>query len=148
MAFQFRLAALLKYREKLRDQCRQVLAQWLQRDADLTVEQQILETERELQLAEMLSEQTSTAAIQVDRLASRRYRAGQLSAELSVLAERRRELAGQIALCRQALVKADQGVKVLEQFSDRQRAEFQAAQEKHEAREREEAWQAGQWLEV
>ena len=36
--FQFRLQSLLTYRESLRDQCRQVLAQWLARDAALIAE--------------------------------------------------------------------------------------------------------------
>jgi flagellar protein FliJ len=145
--YQFRLASLLKYRESLRDQCRQVLAQWLRRDADLTTEQQRLEDERELQLSEMRAEQTD-GTLQVDRLASRRYRAGQISGELAGLAQQRDELARQISLCRQALVKADQGVKVLEQLSDKQLAEFLAADEKRQARDREEIWQAGHWKDV
>jgi hypothetical protein len=36
-------------------------------------------------------------------------------------------------------------VKVLEQLSDRQLAEFQFLEEKHQARDREEIWQAGHW---
>jgi flagellar export protein FliJ len=143
--FHFRLASLLQYRENLRDQCRQILAQWLQRDADLAAEQQRLEQERELQLAEMSAEQVQQTKLQVDKLVSRRYRAGQLSAELSALAQRRSELAEQIALCRKALLKADQGVKALEQLAEKQRAEFRYAEERREAREREEIWQAGHW---
>lgn len=145
--YQFRLASLLKYRESLRDQCRQVLAQWLRRDADLVAEQQRLNDERELQLSEMRTEQTD-GTLQVDRLVSRRYRAGQITGELTALARQRDELAQQISLCRQALVKADQGVKVLEQLSDKQLAEFLAADEKRQARDREEIWQAGHWKEI
>lgn len=143
--FQFRLASLLKYRENLRDQCRQVLAQWLQRDADLFAEQQALEQEREQQLGEMRSEQSDSTRLSVDKVMARRYRAGQIAVELSALAERRRELAVQISLCRQALVKADQGVKALEQLAEKQWQEFLETEEKHQSREREEIWQAAHW---
>jgi len=145
--FQFRLAALQKYRESLRDQCRQVLAQWLQRDAAVVAEQQRLERERLDQLEEMRTQQTGTALLSIDKLASRRYRAGQITAELAAVARQREELAVQISLCRQALVKADQGVKVLEQLAEKQFAEFEQAQEKVQTREREEVWQARHWQE-
>ncbi len=147
LRFQFRLAALQKYRESLRDQCRQVLAQWLQRDAAAIAEQQRLERERLDQLEEMRTQQTGAALLSIDKLASRRYRAGQITAELAAVARQREELAAQISLCRQALVKADQGVKVLEQLSEKQFAEFEQAQEKVQAREREEVWQARHWQE-
>lgn len=140
--FQFRLASLLKYRESLRDQCRQVLAQWLLRDAVLVAQQQALEDEREQQLAEMRSEQQDSMRLSMEKLIARRYRAGQITVELSAVAERRRELAVQISLCRQALVKADQGVKALEQLAEKQRLEFLETQEKQQSREREEIWQA------
>jgi flagellar export protein FliJ len=143
--FQFRLASLQRYREGLRDQCRQVLAQWLGRDAALAAEQQRLAAEREELLEEMRAAQQSAGLVDVEGLIARRYRAGQLSAEMQQLVLQRRQIAEQIALCRQALVRADQGVKVLEQLCDRQYAEFRASEEKREGCEREEIWQAG-WL--
>lgn len=145
--FQFRLASLLKYREGLRDQCRQILAQWQQRDAVLVAQQQALEEEREQQLAEMRCEQQESTRISMEKLIARRYRAGQIAVELSAVAERRRELAVQISLCRQALIKADQGVKALEQLAEKQRLEFLETQEKRQSREREEIWQAAHWKE-
>jgi flagellar biosynthesis chaperone FliJ len=71
-----------------------------------------------------------------------------LSAEIQGLALRRREVAEQVSLCRKALVKADQGVKVLEQLRERQLREFERAEEHREAREREEIWQAGRMRET
>lgn len=146
--FQFRLAALQTYRESLRDQCRQVLAQWLQRDAALVDELQRLDTEREQQLEEIRGEQMGTARMGIDRMSARRYRAGQLTAEMQGVQEQRQTIAVQISLCRQALVKADQGVKILEQLAEAQFAEYRQDQEKRESREREEIWQAGRGRET
>jgi flagellar biosynthesis chaperone FliJ len=140
----FRLAALLQYRENLRDQCRQRLAQWLHRDAALVGEQQQRFGEREALLAEIRGAQGSAEHLDVERVIARRYRAGQLSSEIQELASRRREIAEQIALARQELVKADQGVKALEQLRDKARAEYRHSEEKREMREREEIWQAAQ----
>lgn len=141
--YQFRLAALQKYRESLRDQCRQILAQWLQRDAAAIAEQQRLTAEREQQLSEIRDAQQSGNQVNVDKIVTRRYRAGQLTAELLAVAQQRQQLAIQISLCRQALVKADQGVKVLERLSEHQLAEFLQVEEAKASREREEIWQAG-----
>lgn len=146
--FQFRLKSLLNYRESLRDQCRQVLAQWLARDANLAAQETELILEREQQLSEIRAEQNQNAPLNVDRLSNRRYRAGQLTVDMQAIARQRQELAQQIALCRQALVKADQGVKVLEQLSEKQWTEYRAEVEKREARDREEIWQAGHWKEI
>lgn len=146
--YQFRLASLQKYRESLRDQCRQILAQWLQRDALMIAEQQRLTSERERQLAEMRDAQQSGTLVDVDKVVARRYRAGQLTAELAATDRQRKELAVQISLCRQALVKADQGVKVLERLSEHQLADFLRLEESKASREREEIWQAGRFREI
>jgi len=141
--YHFRLAPLLSYRESLRDQCRQVLSQWLARDAALVAEQQRLEEERERQFEEMRSVQRVGVAMSVDKLATRRYRLGQIAVLHQGLAVQRQEVARQMELCRQALIQADQGVKVLERLSDTQHAEFLHREEARESREREEIWQAG-----
>lgn len=146
--FQFRLAALQKYRESLRDQCRQILAQWLQREAAVIAEEQRLTEERAQQLAEMREAQQAGKPLQVDHVAARRFRAGQITSELAAVAEQRQELAKQLDLCRQALIKADQGVKVLDRLSEKQLAEFLETEEKQAAREREEIWQAGRFRET
>ncbi len=145
--FVFRLAALLKYRESLRDRCRQALAQLLQQDAALAHEQQRITDERQHQLNEMQTEQF-LERIAIDKLASRRYHSGQLSAEIQRVVMQRQEVAKQLSLCRQALVKADQGVKVLEKLSERQLTEYLQAEDRKEARALEEAWSAGRFGEV
>ncbi len=141
--YHFRLSSLLTYRENVRDQCRQVFAEWLTRDAALVAEQQRLDQEREQQLDEMRSEQLGSHGLSVDRLASRRYRIGQLTAMHQGLTRQRQEIAVQMEQCRRALVQADQQVKVLERLSDTQRAEFLHREDAKESREREEIWQAG-----
>lgn len=141
--YQFRLAALLRYRESLRNQCRQVLATWLARDAALIAEQDRVEQERLQQLEEMRSAQRTGDVLYVDRLASRRYRLGQLAAAQQNLVTQRQHVGRQMEVCRQALVRADQGVKALERLSETQRSEFLHHEELLEAREREEIWQAG-----
>lgn len=141
--YQFRLAALLRYRESLRDQCRQVLATWLARDAALADEQDRVEQERQQQMQEMRDAQQTRAELSVDRLASRRYRLGQLAITQQTLDSQRQHVSRQLEVCRQALVRADQGVKALERLSDTQRAEYLQRAELLEAREREEIWQAG-----
>jgi flagellar protein FliJ len=141
--YQFRLAALLRYRESLRDQCRQVLATWLARDAALADEQDRVEQERQQQLEEMRIAQRTGEELLVDRLAARRYRLGQLAVTQQSLTSQRQQVGRQMESCRQALVRADQGVKALERLSDTQRFEFLQREELLEAREREEIWQAG-----
>lgn len=140
--FQFRLAALLKYRESLRDRCRQALAQLLQQDAALIAEQAHLTEEREQQLEEMRQTQLA-GRVPVERLAARRYHCGQLTNEIQQVVRKRQELAHQLAACRQTLIKADQGVKVLENLSERQLADHQQDEIRREARDLEEAWSAG-----
>src|SRR5438552_1327276 len=121
--FQFRLAALLKYRESLRDRCRQALAQLQRQDAELAAEQERISDERERQLEEMRQAQFA-GRIEVEKLTSRRYHSGQLTNEIHRVVQKRQELAQQLTLCRQALIKADQGVKVLEKLSERQLSDY------------------------
>jgi flagellar biosynthesis chaperone FliJ len=146
--YHFRLAALLRYRESLRDQCRQTLARWLSRDAALAEEQDTIEEERRQQHDEMRLALQTGGDLLVDRLAGRRYRLSQLATMQQALDKQRQEVARQVDLCRHALVRADQGVKALERLSDLQRAEFLQREELIESREREEIWQAGHGREV
>jgi flagellar export protein FliJ len=141
--YHFRLAALQRYREHLRDVCRQELAALLAQDAALAQQRDEFLRRRTELLAEMRDLQQQ-ASLNVDHAASRRYHAGQLAADARLAEWRRQQLAALVAACRQRLVLADQGVKVLERLSDKQRTEFEAEQEKQESRQREEIWQAGQ----
>jgi hypothetical protein len=141
--FHFRLAALQRYREHLRDVCRQQLAELLARDAALEQQRDELLRQRSTNLHEM-HELQQQPRLDVDPAAARRYHAGQLAAEANRVEWQRLQLGGLLTACRQRLVLADQGVKVLEQLSDKQRLEFETQQEHRESRQREEVWQAGQ----
>jgi flagellar biosynthesis chaperone FliJ len=80
----------------------------------------------------------------VDASAARRDFAVQLAANLEEIDACRADLARQIALCRQALIRADQAVKSLERLAEKRQAEFVYDQERCEARALEETWQASQ----
>ncbi|HET6423832.1 MAG TPA: hypothetical protein VFG20_09130 [Planctomycetaceae bacterium] len=140
--FQFRLQSLLTYRESRRDLVRQYLAQMLAKDHELETERQAILDQRTALLIEMQALQQAQQ-LNVDHAASRRFHAGQLSLEAELIAQQRQRLGEQIAQCRQALTKADQNVKVLEQLSEKQLAEFLVQDEQRQAKQREDAWQAG-----
>jgi flagellar export protein FliJ len=133
---------LLKYRRHQRDVCRQVLGKVLARDGELAALQEELQRERAGQLDE-LRHLSEAGTVAVDRSASRRYHAGRLSVEIRQVEFSREQLAQQLALCREALVKADQAVKALEKLEETRREEFLAERERRDGREREEVWLAG-----
>lgn len=139
--FRFRLESLQKFRENQRDLCRQSLAQALAAEASLVEQHLEVERERASTLAE-LREFNDGDKLVIDRAAARRYHAGQLAYRLRQLDLQRQQAAIVVAQCRQLLVQADQGVKVLEKLSEKQQAEFEAELERHAAREREDNWQA------
>ena len=144
--FRFRLAALQRYREHLRDVCRQQLADLLSRDAELVQRRDAFLEQRAWLLSEMRDLQQQSS-LNVDQQATRRYHAGQLVADARQAETQRQQLMELIATCRQRLVLADQGVKVLEKLEGKQLQEFDFRQEQHEAREREETWQAAKLIE-
>lgn len=139
--FRFQLEPLLRCRRSRRDLCRQVLAQVLADDRALAERQTGLERAR-AELLDELRRLGEEGEVDVDRSVSRRDFAGQLVAEARLLQHRRSLLAGQLELCRQALVKADQEVKALEKLEGRQRAEFEYQTERRDQRTLEEAWSA------
>lgn len=139
----FRLQSLLNYREHQRDICRERLADVLAQDADLLRRKEAALAARGVLLDEIQALQ-QLSRIDVDQIAKRRFHAGQLTADAVRWQLAREELAGQIAQCRQELLKADQEVKVLEQLAEKQRQAAAAEREQRESREREEIWQAGQ----
>lgn len=140
--FRFKLQPLQRYREHQRDLCRQILARFLARDAEVRAEQVQLEQTRHDVLAEMTSLQQQPRW-NIDQAAARRYHAAQLLAQIRQLDVEREQLARQLELCRQALAKADQGVKVLERLGERQLEAFTRAEDAKLSRELEELWQAG-----
>ena len=75
----------------------------------------------------------------------RRFHSGQLLGQLRLVEERRNLVAQQLQMCREALMKADAEVKVLERLEEKQRAAFLEDLERRAQREREEAW-SSRWI--
>ena len=140
--FQFKFQALLNYREYRRNLCRFYLAEVLANDRELVSQRRSLERNRSNQLDE-LRDLSRGGDVDIDRSASRRYFAGQLTGEMQLVDRNRSLIAQQLDLCRQALSKADQDVKVLEKLEEKQREEFQYNEERREAHELEEIWISG-----
>ena len=140
--FQFKFQALLNYREYRRNLCRLYLAEVLANDRDLVSQRRSLERNRNDQISE-LRDLSREGDVNIDRSASRRYFAGQLSGEMQLVDKNRSLIAQQLVLCRQALSKADQDVKVLEKLEEKQREEFYYDEERREAHELEEVWISG-----
>jgi flagellar export protein FliJ len=145
--FQFKLETLLNMRRGRRNQCRQVLAEVLRRDAELAAEMERVVQERLGQLQE-LRDLNSSRELNIDATSARRYFAGQLTSEIAGLDRRRNIVAAQLEFCRQTLVKADQDVKALENLKDKQLTEFSQLQERRAQRELEDSWSAAHWDEV
>jgi flagellar biosynthesis chaperone FliJ len=140
--FAFKLDALLKLRTNQRNQCRQVLADVLRCDDELVRKQRETEKDRCVQIDELRNLGVSGVGVNIDASVSRRSYAGQLSGDIGSIEAERRSLGRQIDLCRQALIRADQAVKSLENLADHQRTEFVFTQQGVEARELEQTWQA------
>ncbi len=138
----FKLAPLQRYREHQRDLCRQLLAQAIADDATLRAQQDELTASREQLLAEIAAMQQQQR-LNVGEAAARRYHAARLQGQVQAITIQREDVARRIQLCRQTLVKADQGVKVLEKLEEQARTAAEQLREHKESREREEAWQAG-----
>ncbi len=141
--FQFKLLPLQRYREQHRDVCRQGLARVLAEDAELLQRREELTATREGVMGELLQLQ-SASRLNVDQTVARRFHAAQLTVQIRQIDLQREEVAVRLHVCRQALAKADQEVKVLEQLAEQQEFEFRRLMEARESREREEIWQAGQ----
>jgi flagellar export protein FliJ len=140
--FSFQLNPLLKLRQNQREMCQQLLADVVRHDDELLSRRRDTEAERLTQIEELRTLGGAAREIDVDASSARRLYAGQLSGDLGTIDGQRTLLAGQIELCRQALVRADQAVKSLERLAERQEQEFQFREERREARALEETWQA------
>lgn len=142
--FRFPLAALLQYREHQRELCQQLMAQAIAADQQLIAERDQFLAER-AQVLDQLQQLAGAQRLAVDQLAQWRYHAQQLQGLADDREAARADVLARIALCRQALTRADQGVKVLEQLRDRQQSEHTARVTAQEDRAREEAWSAAHW---
>jgi flagellar export protein FliJ len=140
--FAFKLDPLLKLRRNHRDLCRQLLADVLRHDDDLVSRRSEATARRVLQIDELRRLTSAAAGVDIDASVARRAYAGHLSGDIGRIDNERAEIARQIDLCRQALVRADQAVKSLEKLAEKERAEFIYLNERREEREREETWRA------
>ena len=140
--FRFQLETLLKLRRSDRDRCRQALVEVLRQDAELSAVRAWTEAERRTQIDELRTLGSGGAELDVDASAARRHYAVQLSGRLGELDVRGVALSREIDQRRQALVRADQLVRALENLAEHREAEFVHSQERLEARELEQAWQA------
>ena len=142
--FVFSLQALLNYRKSRRDLCRQLFAQILADDERLASDRRRLTAIRNRQFEEIRS-LSKRGRVSVEGTAMRRFHSGQLLGQLRLVDERRNLVAQQLQMCREALVKADAEVKVLERLEEKQRAAFLEDLERRAQREREEAW-SSRWI--
>jgi flagellar protein FliJ len=142
--FVFSLAALLKYRKNVREHCQRLLAQVLADDAGLLAERERLLANRDRQFEE-IRRLSRRGRVTVDGAATRRYHSLQLLGDVRGIDEKRKVVAQQLQLCRQALTKADGEVKVLERLEEKQRAVFLYEAERRAQHEREDAWNS-RWL--
>jgi hypothetical protein len=139
--FVFQFEAPLKFRKNHRDLCRRLLAQVLSDQRSWAERRAALEQTR-LDLLEELRQLNDGGSVDVDRAAARRYHAGYLLGEIR-LVERNQELVSQqLELCQQALRRADQDVRSLENMRDKQWSEFCYQEERRETHEVEETWRA------
>jgi len=139
--FVFRLDPLLRLRRNQRDHCRQLLAEIVRRDDELQGQRRQIELQRITQFDE-IRHVSAQGPVNVDGALSRRQYLGQLVFDIAQIERNRALLQQQMQLCRQALIKADQGVKVLEKLAEKQHQEFRFQQDQREARDVEETWQA------
>ncbi|MEZ6046922.1 MAG: hypothetical protein R3C11_15345 [Planctomycetaceae bacterium] len=139
--FQFQLDPLLKYRENRRDVCRQVLAQVLAADEELVQQKNRVQKEYH-SIENEIKQLGQQGKIDIDRISSRRFHLGQLKIKMKMIDENRRQLEEKINLCRQALIQADQDVKVIEKIKTRKQDDHTSTQIHQENLELEEAWRA------
>jgi len=139
--FKFKFESVLKYRLYRLEQCRNLLAQILADDHSLVMNHRQLTQGKRLQI-EDLRNLGRPGGIDVDAIAARRYYVGQLMGQMQMVEHQRRVIAEQIQMCRKALTKAEQEVKVLEKLKENHYAEHRYAQERRATHELEESWMA------
>lgn len=132
--FQFRLAPVQRLRENARDQRRRELADAL--EAERTIEQRQRELEAEIEVTVLQRREASgVGPVNVEDLAnSRRYELT-LQAMKYDLLSKLQMVRSEIERRRQALVYADQQVRVMEKLAETQLSEYETIQSKLEDRE-------------
>jgi flagellar export protein FliJ len=131
--FQFRLATLQKLREANRDQLRASLAEAYQAQQLLSEQMRAVENEQ-IQLAASRRSCLQNATLDVNQLLNAQRYAAVLKGQLTTMQQQSELLAQEVEKRRQALVGADQQVRVLEKLHDRQRSLHQAEKDKAETK--------------
>ena len=132
--FDFRLQPLVKLREAERDRCRQELAQAYQAELILAERRQMLC--RDMEEAKNLSRSKSRpGAIEVNGLLDAHRYELVLKTQLHHLDLQREKLEVEVERRRQALIAADQELRILEKLRERRKEEFRREQEKLDIRQ-------------
>ncbi|MEN6493503.1 MAG: flagellar export protein FliJ [Thermoguttaceae bacterium] len=131
--FKFRLATLLRLRERARDDRRAQLAQAYQAESLLREEQQRLAREV-AELSEGSRAARAPGTLNVDRLLETRRFELVLKAQLQDLEKKQKILEEEIGRRREALVEANRQVRVVELLRDRQLARQRQEEERQEVK--------------
>jgi flagellar export protein FliJ len=134
----FRLATLLRLRESNRDECRARLAESQRTDQELLDQMTRLGMEQQ-RVQDECRKAAGPGSVDVDRLVEAHRYAVSLRGREEELRQRRQTLALEIRQRRQALVKADQDVQVLEKLRDRRLERHRIEEERKAAKQIDEA---------
>ena len=127
--FKFRLDSLLRLRLAKRDERREALAEAYRADQILRQQQQ--DAEQEIEETRRISRANSASGdVSVDRLLNNNRYELIMKSQIQRLGVQREQIAEEISRRRQALVEADQELRILEKLRERHAAEFQYHEEK------------------
>ncbi len=130
--FRFRLATLQRLRESHRDEMRSKLAEAYAAERTLQEQVQAIHVEEE-NLRKTHKSCLETSSPNVNRLLDVQRYSASLKGRLSTLESQNKMLATEIEKRREALVEADQQVRVLEKLHDRQLATHRGKERTAEA---------------
>ena len=137
------LQSLRRYRENIRDQYRQLMAQLLADGRRLDEQQGSLRCRQENSL-QQLSRDEEIGQVNLAESIGHRQDVAHQSSRIEQLA-RQKELNDQhVELCRQSLVRADQDVQALVNLQNKRTTDERAAELKREQIEMEDAWSSAQ----
>ncbi len=140
-SYVFPLEAVRKVRRHRLDLCEQILAYVMGQAQNLDRQRVTLLSQRERQLEE-LKAVSEEGIVDIDAAATRRYYAGRLLSDIAQIEHQRGIVEQQMSLCRQAVVKAEQELKVLDKIAEHREEEHRQQRERIDQIEREETWQA------
>jgi flagellar export protein FliJ len=139
--FRFQLESVLQLQRNECDLCREVLADAVRHDQELSDRQRRLEGERANQL-DTLRRMNSAGELDVHASLSYRTYIERLASDLGHIVEERRLAAERVETCRKTLLLSRQSVESLEKLSEKRRLELTATNECLDSREREDTWQS------